>query len=84
MIESRHIWERWARVLHRWGLKEELAAILEAAGPLVLLGAPLVYIGQPLFRNFVSVENVDAFVRILENPEDRRVFLTLLKGEAEA
>lgn len=83
MTEDRHIWEVWARVLHQWGLREGMAAFLESAGSLSILGAQLIYLGQPLFRHSIESGNLQALVRILENSEDRKEFLTLLKEVSE-
>ena len=79
MIKDRHIWEAWARALHRWGLEDGVAALLEAAGPFSMLGAQLIYVGQPLISGAIPGEHVQALIRILEDAEDRQDFVTLLK-----
>jgi len=46
--QNSQIWQIWAENLNRWGVKDLTATILEALGPLSLLGAQIVYVGQPL------------------------------------
>ena len=48
MNENRQEWRTWARVLHRWGLENAAASVLEALGPLAVVGAQLVYLTQPI------------------------------------
>ena len=48
MDANHHIWRVWANQLHMWGVNDLVATLLEALGPLTILGAQLVYIGQPL------------------------------------
>ncbi len=45
--ETRSAWHGWAEFLHRHGLEKLAAWVLEAAGPLTVLGAQALYIGWP-------------------------------------
>jgi hypothetical protein len=50
MSAERQTWKRWAHSLHRWGVQEWIASLLEAAGPLTILGAQVLYVFQPWFE----------------------------------
>lgn len=82
MRENHHIWQRWATVLHRWGMQGMVAWLLDALGPFHLFGAQLVYVSQPLLSVFVPESDMDALAQILEKPQSTRAFLTFLKEDA--
>ena len=77
--ENQHIWRDWAARLHRWGLGDGMAALLEAAGPLTLLAAQAVYLGQPLIGGWLPGSRLQALAGILEDPAQTRGFVTLLR-----
>ena len=77
--ENHHIWEDWAGLLHRWGLEEIIAWLLEATAPVNLVGAQLVYIGQPLLDSFVPGEHTDALAHMLEEPSETRAYIAFLR-----
>jgi hypothetical protein len=79
MNDDQYIWWKWARILQRWGVKEWVAAFLEAAGPLTILGAQLVYLGQPVLDNAVPEDDLNALTRILEDTHRTREFVTYLR-----
>lgn len=76
---DQHIWQDWARNLHRWGLHHVVASMLEATGPLTILGAQAVYIGQPLLRLAFAGEYVDALASLLEDRQQQGAFVSLLR-----
>jgi hypothetical protein len=76
---DQHIWQDWARNLHRWGLDHYVASMLEATGPLTVLGAQAVYIGQPLLKLVFAGEYLDALTELLEDDQQQRAFVSLLK-----
>jgi hypothetical protein len=47
MESNQHIWRVWVEKAHRWGFEDEIATLLEAAGPLTTLGAQMIYLAQP-------------------------------------
>ena len=59
------------------------AALLEAGGPLKIIGAQLVFIGQPLFSGLLSSERLDLLAGILEEPEKTSRFVQYLREEAQ-
>ena len=76
---DQHIWQNWASNLHRWGVNRLVATILEATGPLTVLGAQAVYIGQPLLRLGIAGEHLDALTTLLEDSQQQRAFVSLLR-----
>jgi hypothetical protein len=79
MSEDQQNWITWARTLQRWGMKETAASVLDSAGSLGMLIAPLLYIGQPLLSGAVSPHTLDALAQVLEDPENRRKFVSFLR-----
>ncbi len=79
MDGDQYIWRKWARILQRWGMKDGVASFLEAAGPLSILGAQLVYMGQPILDDIVSTDHMNALVRMLEDTNRTREFVTYLR-----
>jgi hypothetical protein len=79
MVENPHIWHVWARNLHRWGIKDGAALLLEAAGPLTMLLAQFVTIGQPLLGRSVSPDSMTALVSMLEEPAQTKAFVEILR-----
>ena len=74
-----YIWNSWADTIHRWGAQDVVATLLEALGPLNLVGAQVVYLGQPLLDLLLPKEQVNAFASLLDNPEETRAFTHLLR-----
>ena len=83
MDHDRHIWRCWASNLQRWGLSRQVAAILDAVGPLTLLGAQLIYFGQPLMSRVIPDEQLDSIARLLEDSSMTEDFIQILR-EANA
>lgn len=79
MDDYQHIWDSWSKRLHIWGIQEAVAALLEALGPLTILGAQMVYIGSPLLTRSVSPEKIQALADVLEEPDQTQSFISLLR-----
>ena len=79
MDENHHIWRIWANFLHRWGLQELTASLLEAFGPLTLVGAQAVFMAQPLLTPFWPAEHLEALAQVLEDTSQKQAFLALLR-----
>jgi hypothetical protein len=79
MNENQHIWSSWASTLQRWGIKDGVASLLESAGSLTVLFAQVLYLSQPLLSSAVSSRSLYAFAQVLENPNDRREFVSFLR-----
>ena len=80
MVKNQHIWKDWADTLHRWGVQEVVATLLETTGPLNFVGAQFVYFSQPIINNFLPEDHINAFADLLENPEETRAFTYLLRN----
>jgi hypothetical protein len=74
-----HIWQSWADTLYRWGAQEVVATLLEAFGPLNLVGAQVVYFGQPFLRMLLPEDHVNAFASLLDNPQETQAFTHFLR-----
>jgi hypothetical protein len=79
MDENQHIWSSWASTFQRWGIKDVVASLLERAGSLTVLFAQVLYLSQPLLSGAVSSRSLYAFAQVLENPIDRREFVSFLR-----
>jgi hypothetical protein len=79
MDENQPIWINWSRVLHRWGISEGVASVLEGVGSLSLLAAQVLYLSQPILSGVVSTRSLQAFARVLENPAEKRAFVSFLR-----
>ena len=84
MAGNQYIWKNWAETLHRWGAQELVATLLEAVGPLNLIGAQVVYLGQPILNMILPEDHVNAFASLLDNPEETRAFTHFLRDSIRA
>jgi len=82
MNSSRVYWPTWTDFLRRQGLTELAAWFLEASGPLNVLGAQLLYLGQP-FAPASANQGLRALADLLEQEEEARTFIVLLKGKPQ-
>ena len=80
MKQSSQIWQIWAETLNNLGVKDLIAVLLEALGPLSVLGAQLVYFGQPFFDPFFSEGYLDVLADTLEDPQKTQAFVAVLRG----
>jgi hypothetical protein len=80
MVSSRTHWPAWMNSLHRLGLEGFAVWLLEAGGPLNVLGAQLLYLGQPFFPTSAN-DNIHALANLLEQEDESRAFVALLKGQ---
>ena len=79
MKQNSQIWQIWAKNLKRWGVKDLTVTILEALGPLSLLGAQLVYVGQPFMDSFFPKGYLEALANLFENPQEKQEFIAFLR-----
>jgi hypothetical protein len=79
MSTNQQIWQDWAHNLHRWGLAEWTASILDAAGPLTLIAAQLVYMAEPLVNKAMPEERLQALAELLEDANQAHSFTTYLR-----
>lgn len=76
-MQSRSEWSTWAESLRRLKLDVLAAWLLEAGGPLTVLGAQAVYLGQP----FLGGKKLDSLAHMLEEDEESQAFARYLRGE---
>jgi hypothetical protein len=77
--ENSQIWQTWADVLNHWGVKDLAATILEALGPINMLGAQFVYMGQPFLTPFFSEGYLDVLAELLADPRETQAFIAVLR-----
>jgi len=72
----RAIWSDWSATLQRLGLRGMAAWLIEAAGPLRLVGAQALYLGQPFLGS-----RTETLARLLEDPDEALAFADFLRKE---
>lgn len=75
-MQTRDYWPRWAESLRRYKLDALAASLLEAGGPLNLLGAQALYFGVPFLG-----EGAHALARTLESADEAHAFASYLDLE---
>lgn len=75
-MQTRDEWSQWATLLHRYHLDQLTAWVLEAGGPIALLGAQALYFG----RSFLGPQRADLLARTLEDDHEVRAFAAYLHG----
>ena len=80
-VDTRSAWPAWAEFLHLHGLDSLVAFVLEAAGPLTVLGAQALYLGGPLLRPAITDVQRDALADLLEDRTEALAFAALLREE---
>jgi hypothetical protein len=84
-VESdQQIWQSWVGWLQRQGVQKWTAAMLEASGPFILIGAQLIYLGQPVLNVFFAEQRFVALARLLENPSQTQAFIQSLREDQSA
>ena len=79
ITKERTYWPRWAEFLRSHGLGELTIWMLEAGGPLALIGAQMMHLGGPLFRPGLSGEAAEGLIEILEDEDERSSFIAYLR-----
>jgi hypothetical protein len=78
-MENRDFREKWLKTLYDLRLHHLTAAILEALGPLNILGAQLVYLTRPISSPFIAEDQASGLARILEDPSETAAFIMALR-----
>lgn len=81
--EQDKILQSWADRLQRWRVHQLTATLLEAFGPLNLVGAQLVHIGQPVLSSVLAREKLLTLADMLEEPTNTQTFIRYLREEAQ-
>jgi hypothetical protein len=80
MPNDQQLWQDWARILKSWGIDQWVASLLDAFGPLTILGAQCIYISQPILGSFLPDKHLSAFAKILEEPDQAKAFSLFLRS----
>ena len=75
-MQTRDYWPCWAESLRRYKLDALAASLLEAGGPLNLLGAQALYLGVPFLG-----EGADALARTLESVDETHALASYLDSD---
>ena len=81
MDSPRTYWPKWTESLHRLGLDGFAALLLEAGGPVHILGAQLLYMGEP-FASPQASDGIHALANLLEQENEAQAFAAILKGQS--
>jgi hypothetical protein len=79
-MQPRSEWSEWAESLRRFKLDVVAAWLLEAGGPLMVLGAQAVYLSQP----FLGGKKLNSLAQMLEEEEETQAFARYLRGESSS
>jgi hypothetical protein len=77
MKTPRDYWPVWAETLRRYQLDGLVASLIEAGGPLTMVGAQALYFG----RGFINSDQLQALARTLEEEDEVRAFASFLAQE---
>jgi len=77
--EMRSSWPVWADFLRQRGLIGIAAWILEAAGPLTILGAQALHFGEPFLRPALPGRQIQELAKVLEESDEGRAFISYLR-----
>lgn len=79
MNTNQHIWRTWVDIIHRWGLQNLLASLIEGLGPLTIIGAQILYIGKPVLDGVVPGDHIQALSELLEDGDQAARFAVYLR-----
>ena len=80
MQTSRTYWPTWAKRLNHWNLNTFAAWLLEAGGPLTLLGSQALYFVSPFFGG----KQIQTLAEMLEEDDEVQAFANYLREESFA
>ena len=78
-MQSRADWSHWAESLRRFKLDGLASWLLEAGGPLTILGAQAIYLSQP-FLGGKQASSWNSLAHMLETEEEVQAFAHYLQG----
>ena len=82
MDSLRVYWPEWIDALRSRGLDGFAAWLLEAGGPIHIVGAQLLYLGQPFVSNQAG-DGIRALASLLEQEDEARAFAARLRRTPE-
>jgi hypothetical protein len=81
IAETRLAWPAWSDFLRKYGLENFAAFLLEAAGPLAIIGAQALHFTGPLLHPALTGPQRDALANLLENRQESLAFAAFLREE---
>jgi hypothetical protein len=78
---TRLAWPGWSGFLHKYGLEGVAVFLLEAAGPLTILGAQVIHFTSPLIHPLLNRARPDALTSLLEDRDESLAFAAFLREE---
>ncbi len=72
-------WAKWRSALQQWGLRSYIAILLDALGPLNVVGAQFLYLSRPFIPGTGRKNQWQALARLLEDREQRDLFTHFLQ-----
>lgn len=81
MENHHHIWLKWVRILHLWGIDRLGYLLLHELGSLNVFLAQALYLLQPFLTSDKASENYYALCALLEDDQNREAFLVLLNEQ---
>ncbi len=77
--ETRSSWSAWAKFLRQRGIDGLAAWLLEAAGPLTILGAQALHFGEPFLRPALPGGQIQELANLLEETDEGLAFIAYLR-----
>ena len=81
MENHHHIWLKWAKMLHFWGVDRLGYLLLSELGILNIFLAQALYIVKPILVSDRVSEDYQALCALLEDDQNREIFLSLLNEQ---
>ena len=78
---TRLAWPGWSGFLHKYGLEGAAAFLLEAAGPLTILGAQVIHFTSPLLQPLLDPARSASLSSLLEDRSESLAFAAYLRED---
>lgn len=78
---TRLAWPAWSGFLRKYGLENFAAFLLEAAGPLSIVGAQFLHFTGPFLHPALNAHQQDALATMLEDRQEAIAFAAYLREE---
>ncbi len=81
LSRTRLAWPAWSGFLRKYGLENFAAFLLEAAGPLSIVGAQLLHFTGPFLPSALNANQRDALANLLEDRQESTTFAAYLRED---
>ncbi len=81
LSRTRLAWPAWSVFLHKYGLENFAAFLLEASGPMSIVGAQLLHFTGPFLHPALSMDQQDALADLLEDRQEATAFAAYLRED---